>query len=345
MAHNDEARDALRAALRAQQDEWTPACLEPGETIDLSRQGAKHPDAERLLGHLADCAYCRRNLSETQAAMQLAAAVRRWEATRTGAQAGRGAAPVVALRDGGTRVTLDAGGRLGGLDTLPEALKRLVTAALTNPGGVVPRPVTRQFASPVAALLRPVDNLALVDNLTLLEPVDSLALLRPVDTAVLGARPAFAWRPHPDATGYRVIVFADGKDVLSSPLLTAPGWQPSEPLAPGLYAWQVAALTPQDEVVAPRPPAPEALFEVLAPQKANTVRRAQERHADSPLTLGVLYVQAGLLDEAEATFEVLLGQNPESPVARELLRRVRQVRRPASAQGTPDDTVAASSGA
>jgi hypothetical protein len=45
------------------------------------------------------------------------------------------------------------------------------------------------------------------------------------------------------------------------------------------------------------------------------------------LTLGILYAQSGLLDDAEREFQALLRANPQSPLVRKLLRIVREKRR------------------
>lgn len=222
--------------------------------------------------------------------------------------------PVVALRDGATTVTLDAQGDLTGLGPLLPRIKRAVRAALSNPRGVVPSHVVRRLRPQLAALMGdPRVGIA-------------FALLRPVDTAVLEAHLAFAWQPYPGASYYQVTLFVDGKDVLTSEPLPEPAWQPARPLAPGAYTWQVAAYTEGGAVCSPVPPAPEAAFEVLAPDEAARIRLAQETRADSALTLGVLYARAGLLDEAEAAFGDLLVANPAAPVAQQLLQGVQQVR-------------------
>ncbi len=54
------------------------------------------------------------------------------------------------------------------------------------------------------------------------------------------------------------------------------------------------------------PPAPEAKFKVLEQSQANELERIKKTAANSPLTLGVLYAQAGLLNDAEREFETLL---------------------------------------
>jgi hypothetical protein len=43
--------------------------------------------------------------------------------------------------------------------------------------------------------------------------------------------------------------------------------------------------------------------------------------------LGIVYAEAGLLDESEHEFQRLLAANPESPAAHNLLRELKSLRR------------------
>jgi Tfp pilus assembly protein PilF len=61
--------------------------------------------------------------------------------------------------------------------------------------------------------------------------------------------------------------------------------------------------------------------------KADELAKAKNAGADSHLTLGVLYAQAGLLDDAEHELRALLRANPQSALAQKLLRSVRAKRR------------------
>jgi hypothetical protein len=54
---------------------------------------------------------------------------------------------------------------------------------------------------------------------------------------------------------------------------------------------------------------------------------AKNETAGSHLTLGGLYAQAGLLDDAERELQLLLRANPQSALAQKLLRGVRAKRR------------------
>jgi hypothetical protein len=61
--------------------------------------------------------------------------------------------------------------------------------------------------------------------------------------------------------------------------------------------------------------------------KADEIARARRAYASSPLTLGLSYAQAGLLDEAERELHALHRANPNSAVVRRWLADVRATRR------------------
>jgi hypothetical protein len=95
----------------------------------------------------------------------------------------------------------------------------------------------------------------------------------------------------------------------------------------GLYSWQVTARKEGQEIISPAAPAPEARFKVLEGAKLSELERTEAAYADSHLTRGVLYAQAGLLEDAEQQLRALLKANPNSSVARSLLQSVQTLRR------------------
>jgi hypothetical protein len=129
------------------------------------------------------------------------------------------------------------------------------------------------------------------------------------------------------ATGYVVEVYDEKfNPVISSPQLTDLEW--TTILQRGkVYSWQVKAIKDGQEVTSPRPPAPQAKFRVLDLARANELAQARRAHASSHLTLGLLYADAGLLPEAEQEFRLLQKTNPNSDLARNLLRQVQALRR------------------
>lgn len=154
------------------------------------------------------------------------------------------------------------------------------------------------------------------------------ALLSPVGTFVQGARPQFRWRALAGAESYVVKIYdADFNEVAVSPSLTDTNWQASSALPRGrVYSWQVTARTGDKEILSPVKPAPDAKFMILEQAKVQELAQAQKAAAGSPLTLGILYAQTGLLDDAERELQTLLRANPQSPLAQKLLRSVRAKR-------------------
>lgn len=154
------------------------------------------------------------------------------------------------------------------------------------------------------------------------------SVLEPVGSVSLSDRPAFRWSAMEGATGYVVEVYDDQfKLAASSQQLTNRSWTIQQPLPRGkVYSWQVKAIKDGQEITSPRPPAPQAKFRILNAAKANELARAKRAYSSSHLTLGLLYADAGLLKEAEQEFRLLLRANPNSDVARTLLRQVQSLK-------------------
>ena len=155
------------------------------------------------------------------------------------------------------------------------------------------------------------------------------SVLDPVGNVLLSDRPTFRWSALDGATGYVVEVYDDRFNLLaSSPQLTARSWAAPQTLPRGkVYSWQVKAVKDGQETKAPRPPAPQAKFRVLDRAKADEITRAKRSYPSSHLTLGLLYADAGLLKEAEQELRLLQRANPDSELARSLLRQVQALRR------------------
>jgi hypothetical protein len=167
----------------------------------------------------------------------------------------------------------------------------------------------------------------------LMGPADEghpITLLSPVGTVVLSNRPVFRWRALDGADGYLVRIYdADFNEVAASPLLSRTVWTPTLALQRGrTYSWQVIARVDGKQVISPVKPAPDARLMVLNQAKSNDLIHAKNAGGNSHLTLGILYAQAGLLDDAEREFKSLLRANPQSALAHKLLRSVREKRQP-----------------
>jgi anti-sigma factor RsiW len=227
-----------------------------------------------------------------------------------------GAPPVVArLNDGQYQIVLDGEGQLSGVDRLPVGYQRMLKDALTG---------QRLEKSPLlAGLNRPGSSLMSGDP-----QGNQFVVTEPVGKVILSDRPTFRWSSLEGATGYIVEVFDEKfKLVVASSRFMDHSWSPLKPLKRGrIYSWQVKALKEGQEFKSPRPPAPEAKFRILDQAEADELAQAQRDYASSHLTLGLLYAQAGLLDDAEQELRALQQRNPESAVVRELVVSVQTMR-------------------
>lgn len=223
-------------------------------------------------------------------------------------------AVVAQLNDGNGVLSLDQEGKLSGADNLPPAYQGLLKKALTS------QRIER--SSQLQGLTRPSSTLMGSDNKSL-----PFAVVEPVGNVVLSNQPVFRWSTLEGASAYVVEVYDDQfKLVASSPELTNRSWTASQSLARGkVYSWQVKAMKDGQEVTSPRPPAPQAKFRVLDQAKANEIAKAKRAYSSSHLTLGLLYADAGLLREAEQEFRLLRRANPDSDIARNLLRQIQSL--------------------
>lgn len=226
-------------------------------------------------------------------------------------------APLLAqLNDGGGQITLDQQGKLTGLDNLPPAYQQLVKDALTAQR--LERPGT------LTGLNRRGSSLMGED-----EQGQRFALQSPVGKVVFSAQPVFRWTPLAGAASYVVEVYDEQFNLVTKSVASKQtAWTPPQPLARGrLYAWQVKASQDGQEIIAPKPPATQARFRVLAQAQADELARVRRTHSNAHLLLGLLYAQAGLLDEAEKELRSLQAANPNAASVRRLLANVQALRR------------------
>lgn len=225
--------------------------------------------------------------------------------------------PVVAqLNDGKGQLTLDQEGKLSGVDDLPPAYRSMLKEALTS------RRIER--SSQLKGLSRPPSALMSTDK-----QKNEFSVIEPVGKVLMTDHPTFRWSPMEGATGYVVEIY-DSKFnlVASSPQLTRNSWVAPQSLSRGsVYSWQVKAIKDEQEFTSPRPPAPQANFRILDQAKTNELAKAKRAYPSSHLTLGLLYAEAGLLREAEQELRALQKANPDSEIARTLLRQIQALRR------------------
>jgi hypothetical protein len=157
----------------------------------------------------------------------------------------------------------------------------------------------------------------------------SFKTISPMGTAIVTDRPTFHWRPMQGALRYEVLVFDDNyAQVVVSPSVKSTEWRSPKSLGGGrVYSWQVKAFKDGEEVLSPKPPAPEAKFKVLDRKQAAELAQAQRDHSGSHLLLGILFARAGALDDAERELKALARTNPQSSIPQRLLRDLESLRR------------------
>ncbi len=220
---------------------------------------------------------------------------------------------LVGLNDGKGRIEIDVNGKISGLDD--PRFEQTVANALTGKEVEI-APDLRQLRQSSGALMG-----------GWLSGVP-FALSGPVGVIVETALPKLRWRPLTGADTYRVEVFDEGfNKVASSPSIRATEWQVNAPLRRGaVYRWQVTATANGEEIKSPARPAPDAKFKVLDAGMARKLDDARAKHGQSHLLLGLLYAEAGLLEDATREFRILVQKNPDSAVARRLLEKVKAAR-------------------
>ena len=223
------------------------------------------------------------------------------------------AALVARLNDGGGQVSLDRTGNLSGADYLPPAYRRMIEKALTD------QPIER---SPLLAGLTQPRGMPRGD---VGSQRSEFSVIEPVGVVTLSDRPIFRWSRLDGATGYVVEVYDERFDLAAaSPQIIDTSWtSPQSFKRGGIYYWLVKAVKDGREFKSPRPPTPQAKFRILDEARADELAKARRAYASSHLTLGLLYAQSGLLGEAELEFHALLKSNPDSALAKRLVKQVR----------------------
>ncbi|MEP7273105.1 MAG: hypothetical protein ABI882_16520, partial [Acidobacteriota bacterium] len=246
---------------------------------------------------------------------QMPAVVKRGEPVPS--PAARAATILTEVIDGSGRISLDDDGKVSGLSDVSAAELALVKRALAE--HQVPRSqALRALKSRVSRLMSESR-----EGIT-------FALLSPLATTVQTDRPVFRWQPLQAAASYTVTILDTNFNVVvTSESLEGTSWTVTQSLArDSRYLWQVTALLSGGQLItAPSTPAPEARFQVLSSTRTAALHQAVESHIESHLLKGLLYAEAGVMDEANRELRALLKANPKSAVVEKLVDDLRSIRR------------------
>jgi hypothetical protein len=217
-------------------------------------------------------------------------------------------AAVNSLLDGGKRIDLLEDGSLKG--DVPAAFKDRVQNAFRNGQLEIPG-YSRELKGASGTLMGPGNGVP-------------FAIVSPVGKVVVSTQPRFSWKRLPDADVYRVAIFDSNYNLVTeSSDVKGTTWVVSKPLMRDkTYSWQVTAIANGVETKSPVRPAPEARFRVIDKTHYDEIQQLRRNAGRSHLLLGIAFANAGMLDDAEREFRILLQDNPNSAVARKLLAKV-----------------------
>ncbi len=146
-------------------------------------------------------------------------------------------------------------------------------------------------------------------------------VVSPLSTAVIADTPTFRWTEVPGA-GFQVFVYDDQfTEVMHSEPVKGKEWTAHKPLARGkTYRWEVRATLGGQSASAPVPPDPDAVFQMMTADVAEGMAGARAALRDNPLGLGIIYANAGAVEEArealsrspDANAQKLLGKLPRA---------------------------------
>lgn len=224
--------------------------------------------------------------------------------------------PAVAIvKDNNREISLGQDGKITGLDGFDESTQRMVKSALTGEGLAKPKVLDDLPSAPIKLLGEQPSEVA-------------FQLIGPMGKVIIEQRPTFSWRALSGATSYVVGVFdANFNLVAHSPPLSKTKWTVNVPLQRGqVYSWEVTSTKDGKEIKAPVAPAPSAQFKLLDADQMLALSKLKQQKPVSHLALGLTYARFGLVNEAESEFRKLMNENPDSAIAKRLLRTIQNWR-------------------
>ena len=216
--------------------------------------------------------------------------------------------PIVALNDNGRVIALDKGGNASGIDEMPSEMRDDIAQVLKTEHLEIPnqKELLGEQSGSRGGNEKP-----------------RFRLTYPSRTVITSVRPTLRWESAPGATSYRVYISdPNGSEVTSSDALAVDRtqWTVDRPLKRGeVFTWSVVAVIDGKEIISPGPSSPEMKFKVLSAKSFEQLKKLKS--SNSHLALGVFYAREGFPDEAKREFQILLRENPNSDLAKKLLKQ------------------------
>lgn len=222
---------------------------------------------------------------------------------------------LVALKDGVNEIRIDQSGNIVGLPSLPAESRQAMKEALT--GESINRPdVLEELVSTQVSERAPTGN------------EERIRIGYPASSVIQENNPTLRWTPSKIAEAYRIEIadetfhqVAKSEDLPA----TSQSWTPSTPLKRGqIYTWTIRAVNKGGE---PSAVTSQAKFKILSEDKVRQLNRLKSG-PQSHLALGIFYAGEGMITEAEREVGILVKENPNSGVAKKLLKQIRSWRKP-----------------
>jgi hypothetical protein len=150
-------------------------------------------------------------------------------------------------------------------------------------------------------------------------------IVGPMMTLVRSATPWFRWTSTERADSYEVSIYDDSFNLIDSsgPVRTT-WWRTRKPLERGrLYRWMVTAEKDGKEIFA-APPRGAAFRIIEAAESIDVQRKLRGTHSSA--VRGLIYAEAGLLDDAEIELQRHLNYLPYDKQAKKLIKTIRSWR-------------------
>jgi hypothetical protein len=215
------------------------------------------------------------------------------------------------LKDNNREIRLDQEGKVTGLEGFDESSQKMARAALAGESLAKPRVLDDLSPPPIRLLGKAAGE-------------QTFDLIGPARRVITKERPTLRWQPLSGATNYVISIFDNNFNrVATSPPLSKTNWTVDVQLKRGQsYSWEVTAAKDGKQITAPVAPDPRAQFKLLEADKLSALSKLKQQKPVSHLALGLTYARFGLVDEAEDEFRKLVTENPDSALAKKLLRTV-----------------------